>query len=103
MQSLLETGMPALAVKSRIHDEWYTPKEYVDAARSVMEGIDLDPASCEEANVTVRATRFYSVDENGLDQEWHGRLWMNPPYTRQLIGQFAEKLVNHYLNGTVSQ
>lgn len=102
VEYVVESEQPC-AGKDRLHDEWYTPRQYVDAARKVMGAIDLDPASCQEANRTVGATRFYGLEENGLDQEWFGRVWLNPPYSRQLIGRFSEKLVCHYLNGGVSQ
>lgn len=78
--------------------ERYTPKVYVDAARRVMGRIDLDPASCAEANKTVGATHFFSEDVNGLLQDW-GRgitVWMNPPYARDLVKEFCEKLVAQY-------
>ena len=39
----------ALATDLARHD-WHSPPEVVEAARRVMGGIDLDPASCEEAN-----------------------------------------------------
>ena len=74
-------------------NEWYTPTEYLDAARIVLKTIDLDPASSEQANRTVQATRFYSQQENGLLHPWFGTVWLNPPYAQPLIGQFIEKLL----------
>jgi hypothetical protein len=54
------------------NNEYYTPAIYVDAAREVMGGIDLDPASCEVAQKTVRATAYYTQDDCGLSKDWHG-------------------------------
>lgn len=92
-------------------NEWYTPGRYVDAARMVMGGIDLDPASCEKANRVVRAAKYYTKEDNGLQQPWYGRVWMNAPYGRTTLqGQimslqkaFAEKLLREYLSGRINQ
>jgi phage N-6-adenine-methyltransferase len=73
--------------------EWYTPEEYIDLARKVLGDIDLDPASCEIAQRTVKAKKFYTKEDNGLKKPWHGRVWLNPPYSNPEMGQFVDKLL----------
>ena len=60
--------------------EWYTPPSIIADVREVLGSIDLDPASCETANETVRATKWYGIDDDGLSQPWAGRIYLNPPY-----------------------
>ena len=68
-----------------------------------MGGIDLDPASSEEANQVVKAARYFTHRDDGLAQQWTGRVWMNPPYSRDLMPAFVEKLKQSYLSGDVQQ
>lgn len=75
-------------------NEWYTPAEYIEAAREVMGSIDLDPASNELANKTVKAQTFYTAEINGLNKEWFGNVWLNPPYSASLVQAFAEKVIS---------
>lgn len=70
------------AAFSSVNQEWYTPSEVIEAARTVLGGFDLDPATCREANDRVRATAIYTRQDNGLDRAWNGRVWCNPPYGR---------------------
>ena len=84
-------------------NEWYTPPDYVEAARRVLGCIDLDPASSEKAQKTIRATRFFSAEDDGLTQDWGGRVWLNPPYAQPLIQQFAEKVVAEVRAGRISE
>ena len=91
--------LPAVENKPHVshnsgNNEWYTPAEYIEAARRTMGSIDLDPASCEVANRVVKAENIYTIDDDGLTQEWYGNIWLNPPYAGELIKQFAEKLVS---------
>ena len=84
-------------------NEWYTPEKYLDLAREVLGEIDLDPASCAFANETVKARLFYSEEDDGLTKPWHGRVWMNPPYSADLVLKFAEKFVSEYNDGNVTE
>lgn len=84
-------------------DEWGTPGEYIELARKVMGGIDLDPASNEHAQKTVQADRFFTKDDDGLAQQWTGKVWLNPPYSRRLINQFVDKLVAEWWARNVTE
>jgi phage N-6-adenine-methyltransferase len=80
-------------ISSSGENEWYTPCEYIEAARSAMGSIDLDPASCDVAQKTVKAAEFFTIADDGLSREWFGNVWLNPPYSKDLIGKFAGKVV----------
>jgi len=84
-------------------EEWYTPQLYIDAARAVLGGIDLDPATSLRAQERIQAARFYTADNDGLNQEWHGQVWLNPPYRPPLMGRFIDKLIGEIRAGRVCE
>lgn len=74
-------------------DEWYTPAEYIDGVREALGEIDLDPASCGPAQEVVRASKFWTKEDDALSREWAGRVFLNPPYSMPLIERFVEKAI----------
>lgn len=85
----------------RRQNEWYTPPEYISLARAVLGDIDVDPASSKLAQETVKARQYYDKEQDGLRQPWHGRVWLNPPYSQPLIGKFVGKLLTEWNQGRV--
>lgn len=96
---------------------FYTPPNIVEAARATMGAIDLDPASCAEANEVVKASHFFHEREDGLSTPWGPiehksgnvpvRAFLNPPGGK--VGKRSssvvwwEKLCGEWLDGNVEQ
>ena len=97
LRKIKESKKPHVSFNSG-ENEWYTPPEYIEAARAVMGSIDLDPASSDIANNTVQAAKYYTAEMNGLALPWFGNVWMNPPYSSDKIGAFVDKLVSERPN-----
>ncbi len=98
--------------------EWYTPPHIVRS----LGGFDLDPCApvLPPNNAYLSGTVFnhpkygsfedsrarapfgpfrfsdfrYTTEEGGLDKDWEGRVWMNPPYGRQMAA-WMKKLSLH--------
>ena len=83
--------------------EVWTPAPIIEAARVIMGGIDLDPASCAAANDTVRATRYLAAVDDGLSVPWAGRVWCNPPFADGGQRRFARHLLHEIERGAVEQ
>jgi phage N-6-adenine-methyltransferase len=83
-------------------NEWYTPDEYLDAARDVLGEIDLDPASSDVAQEKIRAGDYFTKEDDGLSKEWHGRVWLNPPFAQPHIAEFVSKMVEQRIARNVT-
>ena len=89
-------------------NEWLTPPHIINLVTRVLGGeIDLDPASTEFANNIVNAKRFYTVEDDGLTLDWHGSVFLNPPYgkTGSTSNQqiWASKLLSQWECGHVDE
>jgi hypothetical protein len=84
--------------------EWYTPAQYIEVARTVLGGIDVDPASHKVAQRTVKAKKFFTIKDDGLSssREWHGRAFLNPPYSQPAMRKFVSKLITEVHSGRVT-
>ena len=85
-------GLLLISERMNTNDEWYTPPEIIHSLGE----FDLGPATSLEAyRLNQSAKHFYTVWENGLKQEWFGRVWLNPPYSNPLQEQFLMKMAEH--------
>ncbi len=106
-QKKLDTGSDAAGEKIGVHfqsekDDWHTPPEVIQCVVAVLGKIDLDPCSNWFGPPNVPAGIHYTENEDGLKQEWIGRVYMNPPYGRE-ISNWVDRLCNEYLNGNVTE
>lgn len=82
--------------------EWYTPEEWITRAREVLGHIELDPASCHEAQKVVQAERYYDKQSDGLSRPWYARsVWLNPPSGRGAAKAWFNKLLHHWYEGHI--
>lgn len=70
-------------------DIWLTPPEII---KSLGE-FDLDPCSPENRPWDT-AKKHFTVLDDGLKQDWFGRVWMNPPYGKYAAA-WLERLAYH--------
>lgn len=88
-------------------EEWYTPSRYVDLARRVLGVITLDPASDAYPQQWIRAETFWTKADSGLERDWFGKVWLNPPYGkdagRSLQKVWSDKLACEVETGRVDE
>ncbi len=68
---------------------WITPREIIIA----LGPFDTDPC-CPPVMPWQTAEVQYTEKENGLLQEWKGRVWLNPPYGKEMP-PFLKKMAAH--------
>lgn len=86
--------------------EYRTPQNIVEAARLCMGGINLDPASSYAFNHHIKAEAFFGLQKNGsfidgLKEDWHGRIWLNHPFSSYNNARWIAKLVEEQEVGNI--
>lgn len=96
------------------YDHFMTSPDVIELARTAMGSIDFDPASNHVAQQYVRAGKYCIAPDdtesreitrawhdsrvfiNGLNTEWHGNVWLNPPYSNGNIDAFVDKAIEEW-------
>jgi phage N-6-adenine-methyltransferase len=86
-------------------NEWFTPPWILTRVHKLFGHIDLDPASCYEANQHVGARRYFTEVDDGLTRSWKATtVFLNCPYGRRNGGKsnkllWSTKMVDSYMRG----
>jgi len=75
-------------------DLWSTPQKFFDELNKIY-CFDIDVCANME---NAKCKDFFSLEQDGLRQEWLGNCWMNPPYGRE-ISKWIKKAYESSLKG----
>ena len=80
-------GAPQVA---QTNDDWYTPQWIFDTLGLQF---DLDVAAPPGGIPWIPAHRHFTQEDDGLNQPWHGKVWMNPPFSA--MTPWALRFIEH--------
>lgn len=90
------TAFPSVHFSSAT-GEWETPQALFDELAWLVGGFTLDPCATAQ---NAKCDRFFTKVENGLAQRWEGKVFVNPPYGRD-IGRWVRKAYEESLKGAL--
>lgn len=70
-------------------EDWITPPYILEQ----LGYFDLDPCTSHFQSGFYAETN-YTIDDDGLNKDWFGRVWCNPPYGKK-ASSFIRKLAKH--------
>ena len=76
---------------------WPTPDSLFDKLDAEF-GFTLDVCCLPE---NAKCTKYFTPDDDGLLQNWYGKVWCNPPYGNR-IGDWVEKAFRETHNGVTT-
>lgn len=71
--------------------DWATDPAVYQQLAVEFGGFELDPCASHDNH---KCARYFTADDDGLEREWTGRVFMNPPYGRTLgrtLGHWMQK------------
>jgi hypothetical protein len=74
-----------------LFDTWLTERSVIQSLGE----FDLDPCAAPPPRPWDTAKRHIALPDDGLSIEWVGRVWLNPPCHRDLIGGWMERMAKH--------
>jgi len=51
----------------------------------------------------VKAKEYFTIETNGLDKNWIGNVFMNPPFSGKEIQAFTDKFIEEFNSGNIKQ
>jgi site-specific DNA-methyltransferase (adenine-specific) len=82
---------------SRATVECETPQPFFDELSWIFGGFDLDPCATK---ANAKCARFFTKADDGLAQRWEGKVFVNPPYGRD-IPLWVRKAYEESLRGAL--
>ena len=82
---------------SSASNEWETPQALFDELAWIYGGFTLDPCATRQ---NAKCERFFTREQDGLAQRWEGKIFLNPPYGRD-IGRWVQKAFEESLRGAL--
>ncbi|NMG11868.1 DNA N-6-adenine-methyltransferase [Brasilonema sp. UFV-L1] len=95
----------SISLKDKPEDNRFTPKILVESGIKVLGEIELDPCAPYVDEVKpIPAKNFYTIKDDALTKDWHGKIFTNFPFSKQ--PRFFQKLdeqisAAHTLEGIV--
>jgi phage N-6-adenine-methyltransferase len=85
---------------SSARQDWATPPQFIQwLSRRWGVEFDLDVAA---SDMSAKAPKWFTINDDALTQEWSGTCWMNPPFGRALE-QFIDKAIIELKSGRAEE
>lgn len=89
MNNSLDLGLDESHV-TKSSDDYYTPSWVFETLGLEF---DTDPAQPIGGCSWIPVKKYFTILDDGLQQKWTGRVWLNPPYSKP--NDWIERFIDH--------